>query len=253
MVRKEKASSQSKFPTLPLGKRASSGGQDGAKGTKKQPASRTDGRTSNDQPKLFSSDFDDDSLDDLPPLSSLMQGLGSATIPAASVGYDASQRGDSAFDSPFPRVEQTGKRNQPEDPHSLRTPKLREIIEISDDSSPGPGKDIFTNPENIGSSLATAPHAAPSTSIASPPAPKSSSFSRAYDTGILERFRKASSPNLVLPALPVRRTLTYLEPMSAVDLISKDRAHRTPTNSSSGWDDIDRMLLEEMKDVTNHY
>jgi hypothetical protein len=50
----------------------------------------------------------------------------------------------------------------------------------------------------------------------------------------------------------VRHTLRHLEPMSA-DLISKDRAHRTPTNSSSGWDDVDRLLLEEMKDVTYHY
>lgn len=246
VTRKENGSSQSKFPTLPLESPASSRGQNGAKGTSKQSGSRKEGRKSNGQPKSVSTDFDDDSLDDLPPLSSLMLGLGSATIPAASAGRDASQGGDGAVDGPFLGVEKKGV-------HSLQTPKPQEIIEISDDSSPGPGKDVFTNPENIGSSFATAPLPASSTSIACSPALKSSSFSRAYGTEILERFGTAPSPNLLLPAPRVRHTLTHLEPMSTVDLISKDRTHRTPTNSSSGWDDIDRLLLEEMKDVTNHY
>ncbi|OKP11203.1 ATP-dependent DNA helicase MER3 [Penicillium subrubescens] len=245
--RRDKGSSQLKFPTLPLGRRASSGGQTGAKGTAKQPALTTEGAKANDQPKTYSSDFDDDSLDDLPPLSSLM-----GSVNSAPARRHASQ-GDSVFDSPFPEVGKSGERNKTEDLHSLYALKPREVIEISDDSSPGPGKDIFTNPGEIGSSVATVLHPASSTSIACPPAMKSSCFSRPYETGILERFGTCPSTNLLLPALRVRHTLTHLEPMSAVDLVSKDRAHRTPTNSSSGWDDIDRLLLEEMKDVTNHY
>ncbi|KAF3388416.1 ATP-dependent DNA helicase MER3 [Penicillium rolfsii] len=249
----EFAASQSKLPKSPLQVSTSHRKEQGAKGIKKQPGSETDGRKPDEQRKTVSSDFEDDDMDDLPPLSTFMQGLGSATIPTAPTGGDASQRGDSVFVDPLFEIEQTFERPQPENPRSMQTDEPREIIEISDDSSPGPGKDIFTNPENTARSSVTAPLSASSTSIISTQVPESSTCSRACGTDILERIETGRLPNLLLPPLPVRHTLTYLEPMSAVDLISNDGIHRTPTTSSSGWDDIDRLLLEEWKDATNHY
>lgn len=203
--------------------------------------------------KIASSDFDDDSLDDLPSLSDILRGIGSGTAPADQAGPEAHQRGDSVYDSPLHGVEQTGTGNQPEELQALQILKDREIIEISDDSTPDPGKDIFTNPEGIGSSIATAPLSSSSGNVIRLLSRNSSSSCRAYEARIPERAERFQSPKYLLPPLNMRHTLSHLEPMSAINSVSKDPVHRTPTNSSSGWDDVDRLLLEEFKDVINHY
>lgn len=247
---KGERSSQSKFPKFPLARRASSQGQNGAKGTTDRAAMTTKGEKSIEKPEMVSSDFDDDSFDDLPPLSYIMQGLGSGPRPADS---NPRQKSDKIFDSPLPGVNQTQAKNQPDKPQLLQTPKPRDVIELSDDSTPEPGQDIFTHPEDIGSSITIAPPPSASGNTIHPLTRKSSSFCRAYEARILERAERLSSPKRLLPALNPRHTLTQLEPMSTVDLTSKNHAQRTLTNSSSGWDDVDRLSMEEFKDVINHY
>jgi ATP-dependent DNA helicase HFM1/MER3 len=249
-ARKEEHSSQSRLPKLPLKNPASTQGQNGSKGKISRSALTTKGGKSIEQPAMVSSDFDDDGFDDLPPLSYIMQGSGSCIGPADP---ETHQEKFSVLNNSSAKVEQTLAQNQPDEPQLLQIPNPRDIIEISDESTPETGQDIFTQPEEIRSSVATATLPDPSSITINPPTRKSSSVCRAYEARFLERAERSPSPRRLLPAINTRHTLTQLEPISAVDLTSKVHAHRTPTNSSSGWDDVDRLLLEEFKDVINHY
>lgn len=195
---------------------------------------------------MISSDFDDNSLDDLPSLSDLLRGIESGTAPADQVVPEAQNSGDSAFDSPNAGVEQADTKDGPKE-------TLPEFIEISDDSSPEPGINVFTNHGDVESSVATAPLSSLSGNIIRLPTRKTSRPCGMYKAKIPERAEISRSPKYLLPPLDMRHTLTRLQPMSTIDSISKDQVHRAPTNSSSGWDDVDRLLLEEFKDVINHY
>lgn len=202
---------------------------------------------------MISSDFDDDSLDDLPSLSDLIRGIESGTAPEDQVVPEAHESGDSVFDSPIAGVEQADTRDGSKEPQSLQTPQAREFIEISDDSSPEPGKNVFTNHGDVESSVATAPLSSSTGNIIRLPTRETSGPCGMYEAKIPNRAEISRSPKYLLPPLDMRHTLTHLQSMSTTDSISKDQVHRAPTNSSSGWDDVDRLLLEEFKDVINHY
>lgn len=251
--KKPKDRSKSYVPKLPPKRRSSTRRENGNNGTAKQPASKTGEKESNTQAKTFSSDFGDDSLDDLPSLSDLIRGIESSTAPADQAVSEAHQRGDSVFDSPVTGAEPVGAADGPKEPQSLQTLHAREFIEISDDSSPEPGKNIFTNHGDIESSVATAPLSSSSGNIIRLPTRKTSRPCGTYEAKLPERAERSRSPKYLLPPLDLRHNLTHLQPLSAIDSISKDQVHRAPTNSSSGWDDVDRLLLEEFKDVINHY
>lgn len=245
--------SKSYVPKLPPQRRSSSRRANGNNGTAKQTASKTGEKEPSTQVKIFSSDFDDDSLDDLPSLSDLIRGIESSTAPADQAVPEAHQRGNSVFDSPLAGAEPGGAADGPKEPQSLQTPHAREFIEISDDSSPEPGKNIFTNHGDVESSVATAPLSSSSGNIIRLPTRKTSRPCGTYETKLPERAETSRSPKYLLPPLDLRHNLAHLQPLSTIDSISKDQVHRTPTNSSSGWDDVDRLLLEEFKDVINHY
>lgn len=252
MTKKPKGRSKSYVPKLPQ-RRSSSRLANGDNGTAKQTASKTGEKESSTQAKIFSSDFDDDSLDDLPSLSDLIRGIESSTVPADQAVSEAHRRGDSVFDSPFAGAEPVEAADGFKEPRSLQTPHARDFIEISDDSSPEPGKNIFTNHGDVESSVATAPLSSSSGNIIRLLTGKTSRPCGTYEANLPERAETSRSPKYLLPPLDLRHNLTHLQPLSAIDSISKDQVHRTPTNSSSGWDDVDRLLLEEFKDVINHY
>jgi ATP-dependent DNA helicase HFM1/MER3 len=254
-TKKVKSPLQSQFPKLPLERKISNRGKTGNKGTGtiKLSTSKTKGGKLNDQPQTVSSDFDDDGLDDLPPLSDILRGSRSGTAPEDPAAVEACQNEDNICENPFAGAKNAVAKDHPATVESLTTPNFPEIIVLSDDSTPEPGRDIFTNPEDIGSSIATAPLSASSGNIVLPATRKSSSFCRAYEARILQQAEISPFSKYLAPAPTVRRNLTKLEPMCAVDSVSKDHTRRTPTNSSSGWDDIDRMSWEEINDIINHY
>ncbi|KAJ5174318.1 uncharacterized protein N7482_000195 [Penicillium canariense] len=246
--------SQSRFPRLPATRKASNQARNRTQSKTVRSASRKVKCKSRDPPKIFSSDFDDDSLNDLPPLSWIMENPGSGlTKVDLAVTEHSPQRGDSIVISPFPDIEPTSTRNQTQELQPLQIPQPHDIIEIPDTSTPESGKHVFTSLDAPESPITTAPFAASSGHVIHPPVRKSGSFCQAYEELFLQRAQQSPSPEYHLPELNTGRTMHQLKTMAAVDQAFVDDEHLPSTDSSSGWDDVDRLLLEEFQDIIHHY
>ncbi|KAJ5679817.1 Nucleotide-sugar transporter [Penicillium macrosclerotiorum] len=193
---------------------------------------------------------DDDSLDDFPPLSTLLKDRTSASGRSTSMLSSTVLLPSEKPDRTFHRSLSDASSEFFKTEKGLTSPKTPKYIEISDDSTPNP--DIFTNPGDLESSAITESHSISSRQPVAFPARRPSN-PYWFDERTLNSIKKSPFRISLLPELNTMHALPRLEPMSAPVSNVEDLKAQASSDTSSGWDDIDRLLLEEFNDAINHY
>ncbi|KAJ6161010.1 hypothetical protein N7470_004406 [Penicillium chermesinum] len=188
---------------------------------------------------IFSSDYGDDDFSDfsLPhkPSSS------SFNLPRAT---NLSQ---TKLDEPSPTALVSGKSSSKEAAHENQIFNNNSPIVISSDSPPGTGNEIFTNSEQLHSA------ATPATQLVSLSTNLPLSARRSpsgIESMISEHFPKCADEIIT------RQESMECEREFDIEAFLHDCTNYPSTSSNlgtPGWEDIDRMLLEEFKDVVDFH
>lgn len=211
--------------------------------------------------RILSSDYDDDGLSDLPSPSTFLETTGPSFVRPDSpmAGLSQQQEGETKFIDPFVlsvpdygapmkvdtalQVAPTATVNSKRGVSPPNTHSQQEIIEIWDGSMSESTPRIFTSPETLKSSATSA-------LVTSPPNTTRSLKGK-------ERVLDITDEDLDQPYFnqyPLMNTLHEILSVPAANVMSTDNeGNDSPGDAVGGWEDIDRMLYEEYKDVINFY
>lgn len=188
-------------------------------------------------PKKSSSDYGDDEFSDFPSSSEFLKDAKSEFKQPPSIEIPENGENTRAFvdlttptGNPTQDTAESAKNLTGEIQPTL-TPETDHNFVARGDRTSSPTINTFTSPENIKSSATTMPLTEISGNI--PPKRKASS---------IEETTKER-----------RRKRTERCPVSASPAVKPDSEQRSESEDSPGWEDVDRLLLEEFKDVINFY
>lgn len=211
--------------------------------------------------KLASSDYGDDSLDGLSPAAWLFGDAGPRF--AISATNDSPQNEKTNYvdlTTPGPQ-EEPSSATSPVSPRMslIRVDEPRTAVDETQSGIPPEDftgvwgdltsefeSEIFTNPCNIASSATTLPLSTVNTNVPRDPNPTASIL---QDSKVEDSKNAALSPERTIHEaktpmhIPVRFTMKDFEESPSTE------AEESP----GGWEDIDRMLMEEFKDIVNFY
>lgn len=187
--------------------------------------------------KIPSSDYGDDEFSDFPSPSEFLKDTKSGFKQPLSIkGLEIGVKANSYVDLTTPSgdlspgnlgsTENVTGENQP-----TISPENDRRILVWEDPTSSPKNDIFTSPENIKSSATNMALTELSGNI--PPKRKASSLEETNN----ERSRKR----------------TEWCPVNASPAVEPVEEQRSESEGSPGWEDVDRLLLEEFRDVINFY
>ncbi|KAJ6090230.1 hypothetical protein N7486_009045 [Penicillium sp. IBT 16267x] len=187
--------------------------------------------------KILSSDYGDDEFSDFPSPSEFFKDTDSGfkqppLIEVPEIGEKAKSyidlttpSGDPSPDTAECTENLTGEIQPTLSPENDRT------IAVREDSTSSPKNDTFVSQENVKSSATTVPLTELSGKI--PPKRKASSLEETTN----ERSRKRME----------------WCPIKASPAMEPENEQRSESEGSPGWEDVDRLLLDEFKDVINFY
>lgn len=188
--------------------------------------------------KMPSSDYSDDEFSDFPSPSELLKDTTSELKQPPSIDVpETGQKTKSFVDLTTPSgdhypaiagsTENLAGEIQP-------TPLLENdrTVDVWEDPTSSPKNNTFSSPENIKSSAT----AMPLTEL----------------SGNIIAKRKASSLEETKNERSRKRT-EWCSINASIAVESEEQQQKTESEGSPGWDDVDRLLLEEFKDVINFY
>ncbi|KAJ5570592.1 uncharacterized protein N7459_010022 [Penicillium hispanicum] len=223
--------------------------------------------------EILSSDYRDDSFDDLPSPSQLFANTNPRPAPPDSLLAGTTQAVEAGIDC-IDLTTPTPEKVHPAESHNESTEKVDLMVEAglpsiseparvieptlfpTDQKSPEiwdySGSDsqfVFDRATNVESSATTAPSASLWLNVPHIPKRKASVLGDAHEDEIQKRLE-------VSPSLDTLGPMSTSNTKSAAGLAEADLTDRAPTESddtSTGWEDVDRMLLEEFSDIINFY
>lgn len=244
----------------------------------KRTHSITEEKQPRSSPRISSSEFGDDSFDDLPPLSVLLGDIGSSfarppspmagIVQPSDTGQDCIDPtklsiGESSPNTDLPSSAQVdsaveakaaGEMSATQAIRPLQSPEYPEASEICDDLTPDSWKEIFTNPPE---EFFTNPGGLKSSATSAPFAPSTANttldLKRKANT--LDESPEEGSQNRLAP-FSSREVLHEPVSISARDPVLGAKESRTSTTADSAsfeWEDVDRGLLEEYGRFINFY
>lgn len=223
-------------------------------------------------PRGSSSDFGDDDFEDLPSPSwlfgttksslamheSAMVDISQSTDPEAvcvdpakltiSDKWQSNTSQDSTSVDPIPEAAATQALIATQASQPFESPKHSESVKVWDDFSYDSGEEIFTNPGYQDSSATTAAFVPSTTNTTRTSNPKREASTSGKDPP--EQNQK------LLQEYSPRGTFPASSAVAVPDSTSIDREDCSPMaadDSSTGWEDVDRGLLEEYKHIINFY
>lgn len=237
--------------------------QFGANGNRKVSIPSTDQKRPENPPKQASSDYGDDAFDDLSPPPWMYGNNGSSFArPDAPVASDVQPEDtnvafvdlttpcdqeellEGAITDFGPGTEATTGASEATEPQATQT---QENKEGQDDPTSQFECEIFTNPFNLTSSATTMPLSSVDTNVPRNPKRKASTIDECLDQSNKKQEHESPKDSIEEAHVPLRMPVRFT---------MKD-FENTPSpvsdEESTGWDDVDRLLLEEFKDIVNFF